>query len=182
MIMPINPHVKAASPSVAASPTTLFDDANNDEEGEAPVSSLYCRVYFKSEKAGLKDLGVLFVMAEGHNGLSFPKHTNPHFIERKAYVKKLNQTGRFCKLRFSVDSLRMCWKARSQDCQHQRAQHGFAKTRFQATMNSQTRISNVRHLSQQWFCQRKSNQNTASMRPKLVQSIVVSTLISHFHG
>jgi hypothetical protein len=80
------PHVMAASPSVGASPTSLSDDANDDEEEEAPVSSLYCRVYFKSEKAGSKDLRVLFTMAEGHGGLSFPEHTDPPFIESKAYV------------------------------------------------------------------------------------------------
>jgi hypothetical protein len=31
----------AASPSVAASPTSLSDDATDDEEEEAPVSSFY---------------------------------------------------------------------------------------------------------------------------------------------
>jgi hypothetical protein len=42
----------AASPSVAASPTTLSDDANDEGEEEASVSTLYCRVYIEAEKAG----------------------------------------------------------------------------------------------------------------------------------
>jgi hypothetical protein len=46
-------------------------------------------VYFESEKAGSKDLSVLFAMTEGHNGLNFPKHTDPLFIESKIYVKKM---------------------------------------------------------------------------------------------
>jgi hypothetical protein len=93
MTVSTTPHVMAASPSVVASPTSLSDDAsndaNNDEEEEAPVSSLYCRKYFESEKAGSKDLCVLFTMAEGHHGLSFPKHMDPLFIESKAYVKQI---------------------------------------------------------------------------------------------
>jgi hypothetical protein len=72
----------AASPSVFASPTALSDDANDDdEEEEAPVSTLYCCGYFESEKAGSKDFRVLFAMAEGHDRLSFPKHTDPSIIE-----------------------------------------------------------------------------------------------------
>jgi hypothetical protein len=89
MTEPTTPHVMAASPSVGASPTSLSDDANGDEEEEPPVSSLYCRVYFESEKAGSKDLRVLFAMAEGHDGLSFPKHTDPPFIESTAYFKQI---------------------------------------------------------------------------------------------
>jgi hypothetical protein len=90
MTMPTTPQVTAASPSVAASTTSVDDDATNDDvEEEAPVSSLYCRVYFESEKAGSKDLRVLFAMAEGHDGLSFPKHTDPPFIESKIYVKQI---------------------------------------------------------------------------------------------
>jgi hypothetical protein len=50
MAMPTTPHVMAASPPVAASPTSLSAVAN-DEEKEAPVSSFYCQVHFKSEKA-----------------------------------------------------------------------------------------------------------------------------------
>jgi hypothetical protein len=38
MTVPTTPHVMAPSPSVAASPTNLSDDANDDdEEEEAPV-------------------------------------------------------------------------------------------------------------------------------------------------
>jgi hypothetical protein len=43
------PPAMATSPSVAASPTSLSDDSNDDEEEDAPVSSFYCRVYFESE-------------------------------------------------------------------------------------------------------------------------------------
>jgi hypothetical protein len=94
---PATPRVTAASPSVAASPTSLSDAAattsNNDEEGEeASVSTYYCWVYFESEKAGSKDLHVLFAMSEGHDGLNFLKHTDPPFmIESKIYVKQTKQ-------------------------------------------------------------------------------------------
>jgi hypothetical protein len=52
MTVSATPHVMAASPSVPASPTTLSDDANDDVEEEAPVSSLYCPLYL----AGIKKL------------------------------------------------------------------------------------------------------------------------------
>jgi hypothetical protein len=62
---PATPHMMPAAPSVATSPTSLSDDADNDDKEEvAPNSSFYCRMYFKSEKAGLKDLPLLFAMAE----------------------------------------------------------------------------------------------------------------------
>jgi hypothetical protein len=37
MTVPTTPHVMAASPLFATSPTSLSDDANDDEEEEAPV-------------------------------------------------------------------------------------------------------------------------------------------------
>ncbi len=73
MTVPMSPHAMAASPSVAASPTSLSTTSNNhdEEEEEAYVSSYYyCRVYFENENAGSKDLRVIFVMAEGHDGLN----------------------------------------------------------------------------------------------------------------
>ncbi len=91
MTKPATPCVMAASPSVAASPNSLSAAAaaatttsnNNDEEEEPSISSYYCHLYFESEKAGLKDLRILFAMAEGHDGLNFLKHRDPPFIESK---------------------------------------------------------------------------------------------------
>jgi hypothetical protein len=54
-----------------------------------PFPLLYYRAYFESEKAGSKDLRVLFAMAEGHDGLSFPKHTDPPIIESETYFKRI---------------------------------------------------------------------------------------------
>jgi hypothetical protein len=87
MTEPATPNATAASLSVAARPASSSN--NDDEEEEPSVSSYYCRMYFKSEKAGSKDLHVLFVMAEEHNGLNFPKHTDQPFIKSKIYVKQM---------------------------------------------------------------------------------------------
>jgi hypothetical protein len=50
-------------------------------------------MYLQSGKAGLKDLLVLFAMAEGQGGLNILKHADPPFNESKIYVKqiKVNQ-------------------------------------------------------------------------------------------
>ncbi len=73
----------AASQSVAASHNSLSTSSSNrnDGEEEAPLTTYYCRVYFESEKAGSKDLRVLFAMAEEHVGLDLPKHTEVPFIK-----------------------------------------------------------------------------------------------------
>jgi hypothetical protein len=79
----------AAATTTTTTTTTSNNDDNHDEE-EASVSTYSCRVYFESEKAGSKDLHVLFAMAEGQdNGLNFPKHTDPPFIESKIYAKQM---------------------------------------------------------------------------------------------
>jgi hypothetical protein len=69
MTKPATPRAMAASPSDAASPNSLSDAAattttsnNNDEEEEPSISSYYCHVHFKNEKAGSKDLLVPFAM------------------------------------------------------------------------------------------------------------------------
>mgnify|MGYP000057997715 CR=1 FL=1 len=102
----------AASPLVAPSPnsnaagtsSTSKNNGDDDEEEEAPsIASYYCCAYFESEKAGLKDLCVLFAMAERHY-YRLLKHTDPApFIESKIYAKQRNQTGRFCKLSVNAD-------------------------------------------------------------------------------
>jgi hypothetical protein len=96
MTEPATPRAMAASPSVAASPNSLSYAAatttsnnDDDEEEEASISSYYCCVYFESEKAGSKELHVLFVMAEGHDALNLPKHMDPPIIESKIYVKQI---------------------------------------------------------------------------------------------
>jgi hypothetical protein len=91
--------VTAASPSVAASPTSLSTTSNNDDE-EAYVSTYYCCMYFENENAGSKNLRVLFVMVEGHNGLNLPKHMEPPLTESKIYAKQMKPNRQILQAEF----------------------------------------------------------------------------------